>query len=332
MNDDNNYHQNGSSESVKSGAANPPDYGEQTRIININPVDLQQDKSVKPKPSCLVLVYGETDLGKRFEINQDHMTIGRQMTCTLAINDSSVSRLHCHLHASASGEYFVSDNNSMNGTFVNNFPVRGQVPLHDGDYLKLGGVIFKFISGDNIEGEYYNEVYRLTTMDGLTQVYNKRYFLESLPREMSRATRYKRDLSLIMFDIDHFKVINDTHGHLAGDFALSKLAQTLSAIIRKEDIFCRYGGEEFAIILPEISLENACIFAEKIRNVVQNNVLEYAGKIIPFTISLGIAPFRVEMRAIEEFVKAADDCLYHAKRSGRNCSVYFHIDQGFIVI
>jgi len=320
MNDDNKYHQSNPKESGKS-AGGAPHISEETRVIMINPEDLQNQEPVKPKPSCLVLVYGEGDLGKRFEINTDHTTIGRSAACTVCINDESVSRTHCFIDLQNDGSLAVRDNKSTNGTLINNNVVRGQQKLQDGDQLKLGGVIFKFITGQNIENDYYNEIYRLTTVDGLTQIYNKRYYLEALTREMSRARRYSRALTLIMFDIDFFKKINDTYGHLAGDYVLSRLAATISGVIRKEDIFARYGGEEFSIILPEIALDNARFFSEKIRRVIEMTQFNYQEQSIAVTISLGIASYDLVMNTPDDFIKDADMNLYTAKRSGRNCSV-----------
>src|SRR5262249_22340805 len=154
-----------------------------------------------------------------------------------------------------------------NGTYINDDLIDEHV-LRDRDLIKIGRTIFKFLTGGNIESAYHEEIYRLTTVDGLTQIYNKRYFMEALERELSRSQRYRRELSLIMFDIDHFKLINDTFGHLAGDYVLKYLASVVKTKIRREDIIARFGGEEFAIVLPEIDHAGALQFAEKIRKLV----------------------------------------------------------------
>ena len=158
----------------------------------------------------------------------------------------------------------------------------------------------------------------MTTIDGLTQVYNKRYSIETLEREIGRAHRYRRELSLIMFDIDHFKKINDTYGHLAGDHVLKQLASVIKARIRREDIMSRYGGEEFAIILPEIDNYNAVQFAEKIRGIVEKAVFRFEDTDIPVTISIGCASMTAELQEPHEFVRVADGHLYTAKSQGRN--------------
>ncbi len=294
-------------------------YEERTRVIQISKEDLvKPQESSKPKPACLVSIYAGGDLGKKYDLNSTVTTIGRSASCNIVINDESVSRLHCEVRIRMDGTYEVRDNDSTNGTWVNDTPVKGTHPIHDRDFIKSGKVIFKFLSGDNIETDYYEEIYRLTTVDGLTQVFNKRYYLEALEREMSRARRYSRELSLIMFDIDHFKRVNDTYGHLAGDYVLRKLAAAIKGVIRREDIFARYGGEEFSIILPEIGLDNARFFSEKIRKVVEAESFIFENQIIPVTISVGVALYNSGMRRIEEFILTADDYLYQAKKSGRN--------------
>jgi diguanylate cyclase (GGDEF)-like protein len=295
-------------------------YEERTRVIQINKEDLMAPAVVsKPKPACLVSIYAGGDLGKKHDLHATVITIGRSASCNIVVNDESVSRLHCELRLNADGTYVVRDNGATNGTMINDVAIAGIHPITDRDFLKCGGVIFKFLSGDNIETDYYEEIYRLTTVDGLTQVFNKRYFMESLEREMSRARRYGRELSLIMFDIDHFKAVNDTYGHLAGDYVLRKLAAAISRTIRREDIFARYGGEEFSIILPEIGLDNALYFADKIRGVVEVEPFLFENNMIPITISIGVSLYHPNMRRLEDFILVADDFLYSAKDSGRNC-------------
>ena len=148
---------------------------------------------------------------------------------------------------------------------------------------------------------------------------NKRYFLDTIEREVARAHRYRRALSLVMFDIDHFKKVNDGFGHLAGDYVLKHLAQTVRAKIRREDCFARYGGEEFAIVLPEIDGLNAKPFAEKIRQLVEATEFKFENTSMPITISMGVATLDVESTDPQALIKRADERLYEAKSSGRNC-------------
>jgi two-component system cell cycle response regulator len=267
------------------------------------------------KEACLVVIYG-LDLGKKYNVDRPSIVIGRSSKADIQIDQESVSRNHCKL-INTGKSIMLRDLGSTNGTYVNDELVDEYV-LRDGDLIKIGRCIFKFLSGNNIENAYHEEIYRLTTIDGLTQVYNKRYFIETLEREIGRAHRYRRELSLIMFDIDHFKKINDTYGHLAGDHVLKQLASVIKARIRREDILSRYGGEEFAIILPEIDNYNAMQFAEKIRALVEKAGFRFEDTDIPVTIAIGVASMTTELQEPHEFIRIADGHLYEAKSQGRN--------------
>jgi diguanylate cyclase (GGDEF)-like protein len=212
----------------------------------------------------------------------------------------------------------IRDLGSTNGTYVNDEPIDEYV-MRDGDLIKIGRTIFKFLTGGNIENAYHEEIYRLTTIDGLTQIFNKRYFLETLEREIARSHRYRREMSLVMFDIDHFKKINDSYGHLAGDYVLKHLAQTVKTRIRREDCFARYGGEEFSIVLPEIDGLNSKPFAEKIRQLVEATEFKFENTTMPVTISMGVATMDMDSTDPQALIKRADERLYEAKSSGRNC-------------
>jgi GGDEF domain-containing protein len=209
------------------------------------------------KDACLVVIYG-LELGRKYNLDTQNVLIGRSSKADVQIDQESVSRNHAKL-INAGKSIILRDLGSTNGTYVNDQLIDEYV-LRDGDFIKIGRTIFKFLSGGNIENAYHEEIYRLTTVDGLTQIFNRRYFLEQLDREVSRAKRYRRDLSLIMFDIDRFKSINDSYGHLAGDYVLTQLATVIKGKIRREDVLARYGGEEFAIVLPEIDGPNAVSF------------------------------------------------------------------------
>ena len=268
------------------------------------------------KEACLVVIYGP-DLGRKYSLDIPSLTLGRSNKSDIQIDQESVSRAHSKI-INAGRSVRIRDLGSTNGTYVNDELVEERT-LVDGDFIKIGRTIFKFLSGGNIERAYHEEIYRLTTIDGLTQIFNKRYFAEALDREIARASRYRRELSLVMFDLDHFKEVNDTHGHLAGDAVLKTLAHTIKTRIRTEDIFARYGGEEFAIILPEIDGHNAHTFAEKIRRVVENTEFRFEDAKIPVTISIGVATLDLEEPAAATLIKHADERLYEAKSAGRNC-------------
>ena len=265
--------------------------------------------------ACLVVIYG-LDLGKRYKLDQPTTVIGRSSKCIIFVDQESISRNHAKL-TNKGKSVVVKDLGSTNGTYVND-KVIDEVILKDGDLIKIGRTIFKFISGDNIENAYHEEIFRLTTIDGLTQVFNKRYFMEALEREMSRCHRYGRNLSLILFDIDFFKKINDTHDHLAGDSVLKDLAKLIKGHIRREDILARYGGEEFTIILPEIDNESALVMGEKVRALVAACRFQFQATEIPFTVSVGVAAVDDTVVESTDLIKLADQHLYNAKKGGRN--------------
>jgi diguanylate cyclase (GGDEF)-like protein len=146
----------------------------------------------------------------------------------------------------------------------------------------------------------------------------KRYLLEALEKEIIRARRHARDLSLIMFDIDHFKKINDVHGHLAGDFVLKELARIVQGRIRRDEVFARYGGEEFSIVLPETNLEGARALADGLREKVEQSRFVFQNESISVTISIGVAMLGEPDRTSQDLIKHADMKLYDAKRGGRN--------------
>ena len=266
--------------------------------------------------SYLVMIYGEY-LGRRFTIKDKAIVIGRSPDCDIQLADDCVSRMHCRVIASREG-VVVSDLNSTNGTYLNGTAVAAR-PLKDGDKIKVGRSIFKYLSGHNIEHAYHEEIYRLKTTDGLTGANNKRYFEEDLDRELCRFFRYGRPLSLMMMDIDFFKRINDEYGHLAGDRVLSQLGVLLGMNVRREDTFCRYGGEEFAVLMPEMNLEEAVSVAKRLRKLVAEAHFDFEGLDLPVTISIGVAEADTSMSNPDDFVKVADDQLYKAKNAGRNC-------------
>jgi diguanylate cyclase (GGDEF)-like protein len=242
--------------------------------------------------------------------------IGRSSKNDLPLDQESISRHHARITFDGA-QYWVQDLNSTNGTFINDSAVKEQ-RLRDGDQLRIGRSILKFMTGENIEVHYHEEIYRLMTVDGLTQIFNRRYFNEALEREVNRSKRYTRALSLVLFDIDHFKRVNDTHGHLAGDQLLRQIATAVRPRLRRQDIFARTGGEEFGILLPEIALDGARVTAEKVRHIVEGTPLVFERKTIACTVSLGVALLDETDSTPEHLYKRADERLYEAKQGGRN--------------
>jgi len=268
---------------------------------------------------CLVVIYTKEPslLGKRFVLDISPMRIGRGAENHIVLEGDSVSRRHAHIEQRGQ-VWWAIDDGSTNGTYVNDEQISREMGLANGDRIKVGPTIFKYLSGQDVEAQYHEEIYRMTIIDGLTGAHVKRYLLEALEKEIIRARRHARDLSFMMFDIDHFKKINDYHGHLAGDFVLKELARIVQARIRRDEVFARYGGEEFAIILPETNLEGAKALAEGLREKVEASRFVFQGEQINVTISIGVAVLQDVDRTAPDLIKNADTKLYEAKRGGRN--------------
>jgi len=172
----------------------------------------------------------------------------------------------------------------------------------------------------------YEDLERLAITDGLTKLYVPRHFHEELDKELRRATRYQRDLSLLMIDIDHFKNINDTYGHPQGDVVLQELAGLLRRYGRQDDILARYGGEEFVVALVETNEQGAALAAERIRRAVETHEFELDGQRVPITVSVGVANFPGDANTKKDLIAHADQALYAAKRAGRNRVCLFSQD------
>ncbi len=292
----------------------------------LTPVVRHEPKSTSSGEACLVVIYG-SDLGRRIPLGKGDFEIGRSSKSDLALDQESVSRHHARItrahvssrsvNESREAPYVIADLGSTNGTYVNDSAVTER-KLKDGDQIKVGHSILKFMTGDNIEHSYHEEIYRLMTVDGLTQVFNKRYFTEALEREFNRMRRYKRALSLMIIDIDFFKLKNDEYGHVAGDALLKQMATVVNEKLRREDIFARVGGEEFAVILPEVDLNPALVTAEKVRALVEESRFTFDEVTMRCTVSIGLATTIDSTEGPEALYGLADAALYSAKKNGRN--------------
>ena len=291
---------------------------EKTRVTTIVQKPLQSADGPKGG-DCLVVIYTKepTLLGKRFVLEASPMRVGRGAEHHIVLDGDSVSRRHAHLEQ-RTAIWWCVDDGSTNGTYVNDEQIAREQGLANGDRIKVGPTIFKYLSGQDVEAQYHEEIYRMTIIDGLTQVHVKRYLLEALDKELMRARRHQRELSFLMIDIDHFKKINDVHGHLAGDHVLKEVARLMQQRIRRDEVLARYGGEEFAIILPETTLEGGCALAEGLREKIEESRFVFQGETIRVTISIGAAMLIEEHRTSLDLIKKADEKLYEAKRAGRN--------------
>ena len=278
--------------------------------------------SEKKPPSgdaCLVNLHPPgPDIVRRIPLVNAEYVVGRDSEAGFVVSRSSVSRQHARLYQDDDGSWWVEDLNSTNGTFVNESRIHVQ-HLTDSDQVRFGDAIYKFLSGSNIESAYHEAIHNMAIQDGMTGIHNKRFFMEFLEREIAVASRHGHPLTLVMFDVDHFKKVNDTHGHLAGDAVLKDLAGRIRPRIRREDLFARYGGEEFACVLPSTQLAGGIVFADHLRVLIEERPCLFDNTSISFTISLGVTTLHREPTVdAAALIKRADDNLYAAKHAGRN--------------
>jgi len=267
---------------------------------------------------CLLQIYPlELDAGPK-SIDSFPFTIGRDESCELSVPDSSISRNHCQIQKSEKG-FLLSDLGSTNGTFIGDREIHEQL-LAAGDQIRLGNRIYKFMTSDNFEAQYHETVYSMMTRDSLTGVWNKRYFLDVLTRDLHRGIRHGHSVALILFDIDFFKKVNDTHGHLAGDDVLAEMGQRLGDQLRCDEVLARYGGEEFALVLSDFQLDEAVATAERCREAVRSSPFQTSAGPLDITISLGVAVAQgTDEMSPTDLIQRADDFLYLAKENGRDC-------------
>lgn len=251
--------------------------------------------------------------------------IGRRAEADVFVQDDGVSRRHASVTA-GQGQATLRDLGSQNGTYVEGQRVE-EATLLDGQRFQLGAhTTLKFVWSDDVETEYQRKLAQGALMEPLTGLYNRRYFTERLTAELAAAQRHQRPLALLLIDVDHFKRVNDSHGHPAGDEALRMLARVLVEATRKEDVVARYGGEEFVVLARETSLSGAQALAQRIRQGVEKARCTHDGQELAITVSIGVSVSQglttfEKGRTERQLLEAADRALYRAKQSGRNTVV-----------
>ncbi|MCX7015536.1 MAG: GGDEF domain-containing protein [Candidatus Sumerlaeota bacterium] len=291
-------------------------------IEDLQELDAGPRVSTRKNVPIIMLLQGE-NVGRKYLLQKREIIIGRAPEADIRLFDFEISRRHSSIvyeniqRPEEAPHCVVSDLNSKNGTLVNGVKVESQ-PLRDKDIVTVGSTVLGFYLKDEVEVKFDAELYSMATVDSLTGVHNKFYFQREFQRELKRAERGSNPLALVFCDLDHFKRVNDTYGHLAGDFILRKLGEILLSSMREYDICARYGGEEFAVALPGTSLEGALAVAERLRARVAERPFDYQGHAIPITISIGVAVLDGTMDSAEALLHAADKALYEAKSLGRN--------------
>ena len=290
-------------------------------MTNTNDITLRtlvSDGPAQPgrRTASVVVIHGET-LGGRVDIEDKPVLVGRSQEADLVIAHKSVSRTHCRIWRDGT-DYFIRDLGATNTTRLNDSKLSGDVVLADGDQITIGESILKFVSQDSLEARYHEEIYQLATQDPLTELYNRRHFVEVTDKELTRASRHHRPLALCIIDVDWFKPINDQYGHIAGDEVLRQIAALIKQQARNDDFPARIGGEEFALLLPECDPEAALACAERIRATVEHATFLLAGEQKRITVSIGVVAFSEARSTRSTLMAAADAALYRAKSLGRN--------------
>jgi len=269
--------------------------------------------------ACVIVIAGGA-VGELHPLDRAVTVMGRGSEADIRIDDAGISRRHSRIVRLPEGGYVLEDLGSTNGTFVSDRPVERH-SLADGDRIGLGRTtVLKFTLQDELEETFQRQMYESAVRDPLTRAFNRKYFMDRLRTELSFASRHKTSMSLLLLDLDHFKRINDTRGHLAGDGVLRALCANLLKLLRAEDVVARYGGEEFAVLARGIDQRNTEILAERIRRSVENMTIPWAGGEIKVTVSIGVGftADGVGYETPEKLIARADENLYAAKNAGRN--------------
>ncbi|MBS1985537.1 MAG: diguanylate cyclase [Bdellovibrionales bacterium] len=264
---------------------------------------------------AFIVIQGEMT-GKVFRLKPGRNVIGRHPNSDIAIQQRAVSGVHAEVRV-ADATVILEDLQSTNGTILNKDKLARPAVLQANDLIKIGGCVFKYIDS-KLDASFAESLHQSVITDPLTGVYNKGYLLKAMVSALEIA-KGGFPLSLIMFDLDHFKKVNDTYGHLAGDYVLKETCKVLKeSVIRTEDILARYGGEEFTVVMPDSPLAPAVRVAERIRATLEGHRFEFNGTVIPVTASLGVVVWVPAFDTAEKMIQAADDLLYKSKQSGRN--------------
>jgi diguanylate cyclase (GGDEF)-like protein len=268
--------------------------------------------------AALTVLRGENP-GTLYTLSGSKAVIGRSPDAEVLVPDSTLSRQHACIHRVGLA-FTIEDLGSTNGTFVDGERVQGMCVLSDGCRIFLGShTVLHFRLHDAVELEAAREAYALTVRDSLTGLFNRRHLQERLESEVAFARRHGTSLALVLLDVDHFKQLNDQHGHAVGDAALCQLARALSDLTREEDVLARYGGEEFALVARSIDREATLALAERMRTCIDTQRLPTEHGPIAFTVSIGIAFSEAgEDMSSQYLFGAADRALYASKDSGRN--------------
>jgi two-component system cell cycle response regulator len=291
---------------------------ERTAVVTLSSLRGGGGSRREVKDRHLLIRARGAQLGHVTRLGAETVRIGRAQDCEVWLSDDGVSRKHATIQQDA-GSYVIEDTQSANGTFVAGQKVDRAV-LRDGDLIQFGPqAVFRFSVADESQEQLLRQLYEASVTDALTGANNREHFDSQLRMELSYARRHNTDLSLLLFDVDHFKRVNDTYGHPIGDEVLIEIARAVRRLVRNEDVFARYGGEEFALILRGIDITGARAAGERLRAQVEKLSIASDRGPIKVTISVGCASLLTASEpTTEALVQTADRRLYDAKHSGRN--------------
>lgn len=277
---------------------------------------------------ALVFLRGEL-LAVPIPLERSEVTMGRALDADVRINDSQASRLHARIRTErdeATGEtrYRLMDLDSTNGTLLNGKPI-DEAFLEDGDKFVIGAHLIRFEMLDEIDREFQQQIHRLLVHDELTGLLTSKSFFSELRREAARAEAETKPFCVLMMDLDHFKIVNDTYGHLAGSETLEAVGEVIKNSLRAGDVGARFGGEEFAAFLLDADYAQGMVAAERVRDAIEKHEFPATRRgsseeprTHRMTISIGVAAFPNDASDPIQLVEKADSALYRAKRSGRN--------------
>ena len=291
-----------------------PDIGESTVSMR-RPVLLSSQQKI----ACLVVIQG-TEIGRDYRLRKRSLILGRDSEVEIMIPDDAASRRHARIDFQRGDErdhYWLTDLDSTNSTFVNGRTITS-MELNDGDKVQVGGTVLRFALLDEIDARFHREVRDRLRFDAVTGLLTKESLILAMEQELKRAISYHLPLSVLMMDLDHFKQVNDTHGHLIGSKVLTEVGRLLRVNFRAGDVTGRYGGEEFVSYLSETSAESAVVAAERVRTKMETNPFEFDGTKLQVTISIGIAGFPEHGSDVTTLLGQADSALYRCKAKGRN--------------
>jgi len=295
---------------------------EDTEDLDLNEIVREIIPKQQDQQKFYLIIIDGDNVGKIYPLDKKTITIGRSDEFDIQLADSSCSREQAIIEFDDNNKPVLKDLDSTNGTFVNGAKI-SERNIEDGDKILLGfSSVFMFAIQDSLEAKFQMNLYESSINDNLTGAFNQKYFLDTLSREFSYSLRHQSSLGLLMLDIDFFKKINDTYGHIVGDIVLKEVVNKIETNLRNEDILCRYGGDEFAIIVRHFKYGFVKTTAERIRLFFDGRSIICKDHKINISVSIGAATIDNENIATpENMMELADANLYKAKQSGGNCIV-----------